>query len=96
MLYFHAKLNLSKISTFLHTNQHLSCNMLRKMDKNLMSFWTHQFANPSVLQFLYTFYHAYIRKHNTSPVEHIRTHKQSMHTMPCSNLMSTNPRYSHT
>ena len=32
MLYFPAKLNLSKISTFLYTNQQLSCNMLRKMD----------------------------------------------------------------
>ena len=44
MLYFSAKLNLSKISIFLHMNQHLSSNILKKWIKNQMSFWTHQCA----------------------------------------------------
>ena len=39
MLYFLAKLNLSKISTFLHINQHLSCNMLKKMDSKSNEFF---------------------------------------------------------
>ena len=38
MLYFPAKLTLSKLSTFLHTIQHLSCNMLRKMDEKSNEF----------------------------------------------------------
>ena len=32
MLYFSAKLNLSKLLRFLHMNKQSSCNILRKMD----------------------------------------------------------------
>ena len=42
MLFFSAKLNLSKISIFLHMNQLLSSNISEKWIKNQMSFWTHQ------------------------------------------------------
>ena len=32
LLYFSTKLNLSKLSRFLHMNQQIACNFLRKMD----------------------------------------------------------------
>ena len=39
MLYFYAKLNLSKLPRFLYMNQQLSCNKLRKMDKKSNEFF---------------------------------------------------------
>ena len=38
MLYFSENLNLSKISIFLNMNQHLFCNILKKMDKKSNDF----------------------------------------------------------
>ena len=38
MLYFSENLNFSKISIFLNMNQHLFCNMLKKMDKKSNDF----------------------------------------------------------
>ena len=42
------------------------------------------------------FTHTGTHKHNTSPVEHIRTQKQSMYIMPCSTPMPINLRYLYT
>ena len=47
MLYFSAKLNLSKLPRFLHMNQQLSCNILRKMDYKSNEFLDQMVVKPT-------------------------------------------------